>query len=172
MTCGVSHRQGSDLVLLWLWHRLAAVAPIRLLAWELPHAKGLALKRHPPPKKKEGKENQTPPENAVLYFHISRPLCGPASGKKLNGRTSTHTIMSFQYACLFFFPFPSCLVFSGAISGQQLFVVLPAPPLPQAEGAPPPSRSPTPHPPSCWVLLSSFHGCMVNRGLSLSECIS
>ena len=25
-----------DPVLLWLWRRLAAVAPIRLLAWELP----------------------------------------------------------------------------------------------------------------------------------------
>ena len=28
-----------------LWHRLAAVAPIRPLAWELPYAMGAALKR-------------------------------------------------------------------------------------------------------------------------------
>ena len=33
-----------DLALLWLWHRPAATAPIRLLAWELPHATGAALK--------------------------------------------------------------------------------------------------------------------------------
>ena len=34
-----------DPVLLWLWCRLAAVALIRLLAWELPYAMGVALKR-------------------------------------------------------------------------------------------------------------------------------
>ena len=45
MSCGVGHRHGSDLVLLWLWHRLAAVALIRPLAWELPCAVGTALKR-------------------------------------------------------------------------------------------------------------------------------
>ena len=33
-----------DLVLLWLWHRLAAAAPIQLLAQELPYAVGVALK--------------------------------------------------------------------------------------------------------------------------------
>ena len=33
-----------DLALLWLWHRLAAVAPIRPLAWESPYAAGAALK--------------------------------------------------------------------------------------------------------------------------------
>ena len=31
--------------MLWLWHRLAAVAPIGPLAWELPHAMGAVLKR-------------------------------------------------------------------------------------------------------------------------------
>ena len=30
---------------LWLWHSLAAAAPIRLLAWEPPYAAGMALKR-------------------------------------------------------------------------------------------------------------------------------
>ena len=34
-----------DLALLWLWCRLAAVAPIRPLAWELPSATNAALKR-------------------------------------------------------------------------------------------------------------------------------
>ena len=49
MSCGVGHRHGSDLVLLWLWCRLAAAAPIGPLAWEPPYAAGTALKR---PKKK------------------------------------------------------------------------------------------------------------------------
>ena len=35
MSCGVGHRHGSDLALLWLWHRLVATVPIRPLAWEL-----------------------------------------------------------------------------------------------------------------------------------------
>ena len=33
-------RLGSDPVLLWLWHRLAAAAQIGPLAWELPYASG------------------------------------------------------------------------------------------------------------------------------------
>ena len=44
MSCGVRRRLGSDLVLLWLWCRPAAVAPVRLLAWELSYAAGAALK--------------------------------------------------------------------------------------------------------------------------------
>ena len=32
-SCGVGCKSCSDLVLLWLWCRLAAAAPIRLLAW-------------------------------------------------------------------------------------------------------------------------------------------
>ena len=35
MSCGVGHRRGSDLALLWLWCRLAVTAPIRPLAWIL-----------------------------------------------------------------------------------------------------------------------------------------
>ena len=38
MSCGIGHRHGWDLVLLWLWHKPAAEAPIRPLAWELPYA--------------------------------------------------------------------------------------------------------------------------------------
>ena len=32
-------------MLLWLWHRPAAAALIQLLAWELPYAAGVAIKR-------------------------------------------------------------------------------------------------------------------------------
>ena len=45
VSCGVGHRHGSDLALLWLWCRPAAIAPIRPLAWEPPHAVCAALKR-------------------------------------------------------------------------------------------------------------------------------
>ena len=45
VSCGIGHRQGSDLSLLWLWCRLAASAPIGFLAWEPLYAVGGALKR-------------------------------------------------------------------------------------------------------------------------------
>ena len=45
MSCGVSHKGGSDLALLWLGRRLEATAPIGPLVWESPYAKGMALKR-------------------------------------------------------------------------------------------------------------------------------
>ena len=44
MSYGVGHRLSSDLELLWLWHRPAAIALIRPLAWEPPQAAGTALK--------------------------------------------------------------------------------------------------------------------------------
>ena len=42
---GVGFRRGSDPEFLWLWHRPAATAPIRLLALEPPSVAGTALKR-------------------------------------------------------------------------------------------------------------------------------
>ena len=45
MSWSVGSRCGSDLVLLWLWHRPTATALIRPLAWEPPYAVGAALKR-------------------------------------------------------------------------------------------------------------------------------
>ena len=44
MSCGIGHRHGSDLVLLWLWCRPAAIALIQPLPWEPPYAMGVALK--------------------------------------------------------------------------------------------------------------------------------
>ena len=54
MRCGVGCRRGLDPVLLWLWCRLAATAPIRPLAWEPPYASGVVLKR---PKKNNNNNN-------------------------------------------------------------------------------------------------------------------
>ena len=42
MSCGVGCRRGLDPELLWLWRRLAAIGPIRPLAWEPPYAVGAA----------------------------------------------------------------------------------------------------------------------------------
>ena len=52
MSCGVGHRCGSDLMLLWLWCRPAAVAQIGPLAWEPPCATGVALKKQKQTNKK------------------------------------------------------------------------------------------------------------------------
>ena len=53
MSCGVGHRLGSDLVLQWLWHRLAAIALLQPLAWEPAYAMGTALKKDKKKKKKK-----------------------------------------------------------------------------------------------------------------------
>ena len=53
MSYGVGHRCGSDPMLLWLWHRPVAAAPIRPLAWELPYAMGVALEKAKGQKKKQ-----------------------------------------------------------------------------------------------------------------------
>ena len=44
MSCGLGHRCGSDLVVLWLWYRLAAAALVQPLAWELACSADVALK--------------------------------------------------------------------------------------------------------------------------------
>ena len=44
ISCGIGHRHGLDPMLLWLWCRMAAVALIQPLAWELPYSVGAALK--------------------------------------------------------------------------------------------------------------------------------
>ena len=62
MSCGVGHRRGSDPVLLWLWLRPAAAAPIQPLAWELPYtlyAAVAALKRKKKKKQKTKTKNKT-----------------------------------------------------------------------------------------------------------------
>ena len=63
-SCGVGRRRGSDLVLLWLWcSRLAAVAPIRPLAWEPPCAATAALKRQ---------KDQKKPTNSTMSKCLSK----------------------------------------------------------------------------------------------------
>ena len=56
MTCGIGHRRGLNHTLLWLWRSAGGLAPIRLLAWQLPYAADAALKRQKRPKKKKKKK--------------------------------------------------------------------------------------------------------------------
>ena len=58
MSCGVGRKCGSDLALLWLWHRPAATAPVQSLALESPYATGVALKRQNKKLKKKNKESE------------------------------------------------------------------------------------------------------------------
>ena len=60
MTCGVGHRRGLDPELLWLWHRPAATAPIRPLAWEPPYAAGGVLEKDKKTKQQQKKEWEFP----------------------------------------------------------------------------------------------------------------
>ena len=69
MRCGVGCRCGSDLTLLWLWYRPAAVALIGPLAWEPAYASGAALKI----KKKKKKSQQT--TNAEDVIEKREPFC-------------------------------------------------------------------------------------------------
>ena len=52
VSCGGGCRSGSDPALLWLWHRLVAIAPIRPLAWESPYAARAAQEMAKDKKKK------------------------------------------------------------------------------------------------------------------------
>ena len=45
VSCGVGRRRGSDPLLLRLWCRPAAIAPIRPLSWEPAYAGCVALKK-------------------------------------------------------------------------------------------------------------------------------
>ena len=58
MSCGVGCRHSLDLALLWLWNRLATVAPIGALAWEPSCAVGVALKKHKERRKEGRKEGR------------------------------------------------------------------------------------------------------------------
>ena len=58
----MDRRHASDPVSLWLWRRLAAVAPIRPVAWELPYASGAALKsKKKKVTKRESRKDPSPP---------------------------------------------------------------------------------------------------------------
>ena len=68
VSCGVGHRCGLDLVLLWLWHRL-----IQPPARELPYAVGTALKGKKKKKKKKKEGNKL---NELYFYHYLNEIKG------------------------------------------------------------------------------------------------
>ena len=69
MSCGVGCRCGLDPVLLWLWHRPAATALIRPLAWEPPSARGAALEKTKRQKKKNNSQY-----NNFVHINFKMPI--------------------------------------------------------------------------------------------------
>ena len=65
---GVGRRCGLDPLLLWLWCRPASIPLIRPLAWELPYAVGIALK------KKSEKEKQ---KKKYIYTYTHTEVVSP-----------------------------------------------------------------------------------------------
>ena len=71
MSCCKGLRRCSDLAL--LWHRPAATAPIRLLAWESPYAVGAALEKTKRQKNKT-KQKQQQQKNYSTFIGNMRKL--------------------------------------------------------------------------------------------------
>ena len=70
MSCGVGCKHSLDSVLLWLWYRLAGVALIRPLAWVLPYAAPVALKKQKTKKKKKVDDIDLEPSTKVISKRI------------------------------------------------------------------------------------------------------
>ena len=68
MSCGVGCRRCSDPVLLWLWQRLAATAPIRPLAWEPPYAVRVAQETAKRQRDKKKKKKEKEKEKKIALF--------------------------------------------------------------------------------------------------------
>ena len=58
MSCGVGHRLTLDPVLLWLWHKPVATAPMKPLAWEPPYAVGSGPRKGKKTEKDRGKKKK------------------------------------------------------------------------------------------------------------------
>ena len=72
MNCGVGCRHGSELVLLWLWCRLAATALIKPLAWEPPYAAGAAQEKAKQTNKQTKEvEYSTIKKNEIMPFEAT-----------------------------------------------------------------------------------------------------
>ena len=68
LSCSVSCRHGSDLVLLWLWHRLADASSNWTSSLGLPYAVGMALKRQK--KKKRERNSLVVCQNNLLGIYL------------------------------------------------------------------------------------------------------
>ena len=98
MSCGVGRRHGSDLALLWLWCRSAAVAPNQPLAWEPPYVTGMTLKRQKRLKKRKEKkrirmEEITIGKQSLKPVHRIKRKKKPIVKVTVNTRNSKRTNM-------------------------------------------------------------------------------
>ena len=98
MSCSVGHRCSSGLALLWLWCRLAALTPIRHLAWELPYAVGATLKKEPPKESSNYKRKETKKTHKNKSKTVNKMTIGiyilviVLNVKWLNAPTKRHTL--------------------------------------------------------------------------------
>ena len=72
----MGHRCNSDPKLLWLWCRLAAPAPIQLLAQDLPYARVVALKSKSKNKTKTNKQTNKQTKQREKRKKYRSPHCG------------------------------------------------------------------------------------------------
>ena len=105
--CSLGFRCGSDPVLLWLWCRLEAVAPIWPLAWKFPYSMGVALKIQKQTNKKTVKQwNGSSTWGPFIgHFQLTKLWLSDFE-KRDRGRTELPTTMwSFTFGNFFFFVF-------------------------------------------------------------------
>ena len=87
MSCGVGRRCRSDLALLWLWHRLAATALVRPLAWEPPNATGAAQRNSKKTKEKKIHKTHSRGKRPVSFRWVIWVIgLSPMGGGTLVGR--------------------------------------------------------------------------------------
>ena len=132
LSCGVGCRRGWDPALLWLWHRPAAMAPIRPLAWELPYATRAAQEMAKRQKNKKRAEYFINWGKTQLLSLIFKKL---VEKNYLNGkikiliafllfinRNQRETMISCFVFCLHVFYFPSFFLCSSLPSFLLLFL--------------------------------------------------
>ena len=102
MSYGVGHRYSLNPALLWLWCRLAAVAPIRPLAWELPYATGETLKR----KEKEERKVDWIPSLGDYFLFQAHFLSSLPDSQATSPSSSFCLCQTFQKMfCVYNLPF-------------------------------------------------------------------
>ena len=88
MSYSVHHRCGLDPVQMWLWHRSAAAALIRPLAWKPPYTVGATLKRPKKKRKKEISQPQWGSQNYSVELGVGDGRCLRTPAMKLTMKAS------------------------------------------------------------------------------------